>query len=148
MTGDKKARSWKDTASIIISITILIGVTAGVSMWLSATTVKDGVDYRACPRIIEGNPNATLVIKYFDSPYCMYCIKEEPSLQALHKEIGDLYRFERYDIRYCKTQVKEYRVMGTPTHVFNNTLRAFTIPGYMEKWQLEDTIRVLAEEVS
>jgi thiol-disulfide isomerase/thioredoxin len=83
------------------------------------TNFSLGADRKTCPYEVEGNLDADLVIKYIDSPYCVYCWLEEPILNRLVETKGDSFRLERYDIRYCNEIVEKYRFSGTPSFVFS-----------------------------
>jgi hypothetical protein len=99
-------------------------------------------DRMNCPYGIEGNPNADLVIKYIDSPYCIWCWFEEPILKKAVAEKGGLFMLERYDIRYCTDIVMKYRFSGTPSFVFSlkNDSKEFTHAGFIQEEELNRVI--------
>lgn len=71
-----------------------------------------------CPDA-EGGLNESFVhIKYFYSKFCPWCIKEEPILQKLVKNYGNLIHIEWYNVNNCPGLVEEYKVSGVPTLVF------------------------------
>ncbi len=100
-----------------------------------------------CPYGVEGNPNADLVIKYIDSPYCIWCWFEEPILKKAVAEKGDLFMLERYDIRYCNDIVRKYEFSGTPSFVFSlrGGSKEFTHWGFLPEEKLNDVICGLSE---
>lgn len=91
------------------------------------------IDRKKCPHKIEGNLNASFVIKYIDSPTCVWCWFEEPVLKKAVAEKGDLFRLERYDIRYCRELVRKYKLGGTPSFVFSYQTKEYTHWGYLNK---------------
>ncbi len=95
-----------------------------------------------CPYKVEGDQNANLVIKYVDSPYCFWCWLEEPILERAVATKGNLFRLERYDIRYCKDIVTEYGFSGTPSFVFSlrNDSKEFAHSGFMQEEELNRVI--------
>ncbi len=119
---------------------------------IQKSPLREGAFRQNCPHTIQGNPNATLVIKYFDNPYCPWCRKEEPILMKLEKEIGNLYRMERYDIRYCTKQVNQYKIAGTPTFIFigkgegtNGSDMQLRRDGYQEESDVTDIICTMSK---
>lgn len=103
---------------------------------------KGSIGSAECPNIIEGNLDADLKIKYFYSPFCPYCWKEEPILKEMLDKHGNAFSLERYDIRYCDKEVDKYKIMGTPAFVFskNGEDKEFKQPGFISKKQLEKII--------
>ncbi len=72
-----------------------------------------------CPDAEGGIKSAFLQIKYFYSSFCPWCMKEEPILQRLVKNYGNLVHIEWYNIRDCPKMVADYNVKGVPTFVFS-----------------------------
>lgn len=72
-----------------------------------------------CPDAEGGLDNAFLQIKYFYSKFCPWCIKEEPILEKLVKNYGNLIHIEWYNVNDCSELVNRYRVSGVPTFVFS-----------------------------
>ena len=105
---------------------------------------SEKADRTKCPYKIEGNPKADFVIKYIDSPYCIWCWLQEPVLKKLVKTKGDSFRLERYDIKYCTDIVKKYRFSGTPSFVFSveNGTKEYTHWGYINK---KDFFNIICE---
>ncbi len=108
---------------------------------------KPSFGNKSCPDKIEGNSDAPLKIKYFESPYCVYCWLEEPKLKSLLKEKGTLFSLERYDLRFCHNQTKKYGISGTPSFVFSleNGSKEYTHYGFLEKEQLEKVVCEVTE---
>jgi FKBP-type peptidyl-prolyl cis-trans isomerase 2 len=102
--------------------------------------IEDGAT--VCPDTVEGNTSAILKIKYFYSPFCPWCIKEEPILEELIQTYGHLFNIDRYDVRYCPEQVSKYQVSGTPAFVFSteNGAKEFVHPGFIERDKLKEII--------
>lgn len=106
-------------------------------------SIKDGkIGYAECPSTISGNVDANLAIKYFYSPFCPSCWKQEPILRDMLLSHGKSFSLERYDIRYCKEEVAKYRVMGTPSFVFilKNESKEFSSHGFIPKDTFESTV--------
>ena len=53
---------------------------------------RDKSDRSKCPYKTEGNLTADLIIKYIDSPYCVWCWIEEPVLKKMIETKGDLFK--------------------------------------------------------
>ncbi len=73
----------------------------------------------SCPDAIAGVDTAFLQIKYFYSKYCPWCVKEEPILQELVKNHGNLVSIEWYDVNNCQELVNQYKIGGVPSFVFS-----------------------------
>lgn len=73
----------------------------------------------SCPDAEGGMENAFLQVKYFYSRFCPWCIKEEPILQKLVRNYGNLIHIEWYNIKNCPESVDKYKVSGVPTLVFS-----------------------------
>lgn len=101
-----------------------------------------GSSSEGCPDRIQGNVNASLKIKYFESPYCVYCWLEEPILESMLETRGHLFRLERYDVRYCHNETRKYGVSGTPSFVFGmkGDSKEYTHYGFIKKEDLERVI--------
>lgn len=137
MVKDKILGIKKDTffslitwVGIFIILYIVVGLKSG------------SVGNKECPDRIQGNFNAPLLIKYFESPYCPYCWMEEPILKDLLNRRGDLFTLERYDVRYCHNETRKYRISGTPSFVFSlkNETKEYTHYGFIKKENLEKVI--------
>jgi len=115
------------------------------SIPVSEARGTDRADY--CPYEVEGNLNATLVIKYVDSAYCIWCWLEEPILKKAVAEKGDLFMLEKYDIKYCSEIVNRYGFSGTPSFVFglNEGSKEFTHWGFLSEEKLNEVICGLSE---
>lgn len=74
-----------------------------------------------CPDSAGGNNNSYLRIKYFYSDFCPWCKKEEPILQKMIGEYGELIYIEWININSCHTYVEKYQVNGVPTLVFSTS---------------------------
>lgn len=96
--------------ALLAWIAVLLILYASIS---AASSKNDG-----CPYEILGNPNASLTVKYFGSPFCVYCWIEEPILKDLVAEYPDNFAVEKYDVRYCTNETARYGIVGTPGHVF------------------------------
>lgn len=95
-----------------------------------------------CPDAISGNVDANFKIKYFYSPFCTYCWLQEPILRDMLQLHGDSFSLERYDIRYCKSEVARYKVSGTPSFVFvlKNESKEFVSYGFIPKDKFESIL--------
>lgn len=74
-----------------------------------------------CPDAEGGMGEAFLQVKYFYSEYCPWCKKEEPILQKMIDEYGNLVHIGWYNLNDCPKLVKQYEVGGVPTLVFSTT---------------------------
>ena len=101
--------------SSILSLILLIAVIALFVRMLTAPSTAQ------CPRSREGNENASLIIKYFDSPYCAACWTEKPILEKLVKEHRSLFLLEKYDIDDCKKIARSKGIGGPPGWIFNSS---------------------------
>ena len=111
---------------------------------------KGSIGSAECPDAIQGNVNANFKIKYFYSPFCHYCWKQEPILRDALKTHGNSFSLERYDIRYCKNEVARYKVSGTPSFVFilKNESKEFPSYGFIPKDKFEAIIKEQAGDIS
>ncbi len=104
----------------------------------------DSENQKNCPSKILGNISSTVKIKYFESPYCPACWKEELfAFPQLFRRMNDSFFMEKYDIRFCKDEVNRYAVVGTPTFVFQdiNSSREFVHYGYFSYTELRKMIK-------
>lgn len=74
-----------------------------------------------CPDSIGGNDQAYLRIKYFYSDFCPWCQREEPILQKIVQENGNLFYIEWFNINSCSDDVKKYKIGGVPTFIFSTS---------------------------
>ena len=74
-----------------------------------------------CPNAGGGLEKAFLQIKYFYSDFCPWCKKEEPILQKLVKNYGNLVHIGWYNINNCPNLIEKYKVSGVPTLIFSTT---------------------------
>jgi len=72
-----------------------------------------------CPDAKGGLDSAVLQVKYFYSKFCAWCMKEEPILQRLVKNQGNLVNIKWYNVRSCPELAAKYRISGVPTFVFS-----------------------------
>lgn len=128
-------RRWLFTTLEWIGIVILIIILINIK--------KGTIGNAQCPDTIQGSQEADLRIKYFYSPFCPYCWKEEPILRDMLTSYGNSLSLERYDIRYCKDEVAKYRVSGTPSFVFilKNESKEFPSYGFIPKNKFEAIIK-------
>ncbi len=140
MVGKKKKETLKAIiiwVAIIIIILLLLRVNS-----ILGGSITEAYDRGKCPYKVEGNQNADLVIKYIDSPYCLWCWLEEPVLKKAIAEKGNLFMLERYDIRYCRDIVIRYEFSGTPSFVFSlrNDSKDFAHSGFISEEELDRVI--------
>ncbi len=74
-----------------------------------------------CPDSVGGNNDSYLKVKYFYSPFCPWCKREEPILQKLVREHGNLFYIEWFNINRCPEIADKYKVSGVPTSVFSTS---------------------------
>lgn len=139
MPKKKKREGLKALISWVVIIIIFFLLFKGCSVPVSESGKTNSAD---CPDKIEGNQNANLVIKYVESPYCIWCWFEEPILKKAIAEKGDLFMLERYDIRYCGEIVEKYGFSGTPSFVFSlkDSGKEFTHWGFLPEEKLNEVI--------
>lgn len=133
MTKKKKKESTLHFILLIIAMVALLYI---IFTYLPMSPeYGDGVQRTVCPYKTEGNPNATLVIKYIDSPYCFWCMLEDRVLKKVLEKKGNSFRLDRYDIRYCKDVVNKYGFSGTPAFVFSmeNGTKEYTQSGFIKE---------------
>ena len=130
----KKIKDKKKRIYFIISLVIVLSV-----LYLFSNLAQDK-DRKNCPYKTEGNLNADFVIKYVDSPYCIWCWLEEPVLKKMVETKGDLFKLEKYDIRYCTEIVSKYKISGTPSFVFSleNGTKEFPHMGFIGEVDFAD----------
>lgn len=75
-----------------------------------------GID---CPDAKGGSDDAYLQIKYFYSKFCPWCIKEEPILNRLVQDYGNLVHIDWINTKKCAEMVDQYQISGVPTFVFS-----------------------------
>ena len=117
-------------------IYIIIILAAIVLIYMiQAVNPSEHIDRTKCPYEEEGNLSADFVIKYVDSPFCVWCWLEEPVLKKMVKTKGDSFKLERYDIRHCTSLVRKYGFSGTPSFVFGmrNSSKEYTRFGYLNE---------------
>lgn len=128
------------TTHLIFWIVLILGVLFLINYSLNAVLTHQPEE--GCPDIIEGNPNASLTIKYIYSPSCYYCQEEEPVLESLLAKYGDKFKIEYYNMQRCLDVTKYYGVKGTPYFVFNieGDPEEIEHPGFLEQDVLEEVI--------
>lgn len=129
-------RSIKNRKTIYVALGLLAVFLIFYVLFNPGVIFGGGVgDRTICPYKVEGDLESDFVIKYIDSPYCVWCWFQEPILKKAIKTKGELFRLERYDIRYCDGIVDKYRIAGTPSFVFSidGGVTEYSHMGYIEK---------------
>ena len=72
-----------------------------------------------CPDSSGGNYQSYLRIKYFYSDFCPWCVREEPILQRLVSDYGNLFYIGWFNINACYNETERYKVGGVPTFIFS-----------------------------
>ncbi len=131
----------KETLKAVISLAVLI-ILSYLIIKVSSIQIGSQTYRKNCPYGTEGNLNADLVIKYIDSPYCIWCWLEKPILKKAVAEKGEMFMLEKYDIRYCDEIVNKYGFSGTPSFVFslNDGSKEFTHYGFLSEEQFNKVI--------
>lgn len=127
----------KDSIYAIVTWVIVIALLFTFSFFRNAD-----ISNVRCPEKILGNESAKFSIKYFESPFCVYCWFEEPIIKSLVKEKGDLFSIAYYDIRYCNDEVDKYQITGTPTFVYSMGGKEYVEYGYTVK---EKVLMIICE---
>ena len=130
---------------VIVIIIILAFFIVNVEVIFGEITGAAVTEVKGCPESVQGNNESVLKIKYFHSPYCVWCWLEEPILKKLIKEKGNLFSIEKYDIRFC-SEAKKYGFTKTPSFVFifNNT-EEFLYQGFADESYLTNLICEVSE---
>jgi len=121
----------KETIYVTLAFAVLL-----VIVYITITpSGEDGKNRRECPYEVQGSDNPSFLIKYIDSPYCIWCWFEEPILKKLVAEKPDTVRIEKYDIRHCGEEIGRYGFSGTPSFVFGveGGAKEFTHSGFISK---------------
>jgi hypothetical protein len=129
-----------DDKKLLLVIVLTIVILGIITIQVSAMSNTDSYNRKLCPYTIKGNINATLNVKYFDSPYCFYCWMEQPILKRALEEKGHLFNIKKYDIRYCLEEKKKYNMPGTPGWVFINKDQEFPTYGFIKEVNLNKII--------
>ena len=131
-----KSKQYNEKLKIALYI---IGIFFVFYLFLQFTSAGER---KKCPYKIQGNLNADFVIKYIDSPYCIWCWFEEPILKKMVETKGDSFKLEKYDIRYCTEIVRRYGFSGAPSFVFSieNGTKEFSHMGFIGKEDFYDII--------
>lgn len=117
----------------VIAIIALLALTYVFVKFGGGEGNEGGIDRTQCPYSTEGNENASFVIKYIDSPYCVWCWFENSVLKEAIATKGDRFKLEKYDIRFCNDDIAKYGFSGTPSFVFGIDGKEFTHSGYIDE---------------
>ncbi len=95
-----------------------------------------------CPDAEGGLDSAVLQVKYFYSKFCAWCMKEEPILQRLAKNQGNLVNIKWYNVRSCPELAAQYSVSGVPTFVFStlNNQTEYSHYGFIYEKDLKNMV--------
>ncbi len=142
----KKKKELFKLIIILVATIVILYLLFKVAPILDSQSEK--INRMNCPYKVEGNLNATLVIKYIDSPYCFWCWIEEPILKKLVATKGNSFKLERYDIRYCTDIVRKYGFAGTPSFVFSfgDGIKEFIHSGFIDEQGLNRIICGVTED--
>ncbi len=157
---ESKKRKSYFTAIKVILVLFLVGLTISLNSKIkeyeknleneyiiegfkASFTKKIESNKNDCPNAIGGNEDAYLRIKYFTSPFCPWCIREESILKELLKEHGNLFNIRWYDVNSCREEVEKYKVGGVPTFVFSTSdeeEKEYSHYGFIYKEDLKELI--------
>ncbi len=116
---------------IVIFILLILNITLSTKIFEQKKNIYDDKKTKkndsykkislqsTCPDSVGGNNQSYLRIKYFYSDFCPWCIKEEPILQKLVEEYGNLVYIEWFGTGFCSEKANRYKVSGVPTFVFS-----------------------------
>jgi len=142
----------KENKELTISILSLIAVIVVLYLLFKYASIpsfpgENKYNRTKCPYKVEGNLSSQFVIKYIDSPYCVWCWIEEGVLKEVIAEKGSLFKLERYDIRYCPI-ARDYNISGTPSFVFSleKENKEYVHTGFVSKSQFSKIICEVAED--
>jgi len=95
-----------------------------------------------CPDEQAGNPEAKLIIKYFYSPVCFWCILEDQHLDELLQKEGQAFKLEKYTRESCNDIMQKYKLSLTPGFVFSTKKdsKEYTVDGYISQENLAKII--------
>jgi len=122
-----------------VVVALLIWCAVLILLYVSIGFVG-GEDRSKCPYKTAGNPNASLSIKYFGNPFCIWCLIGNPKIEKLTEQKGKSFFMEYYDNRYCPAEVDRFGVSAIPFFVFNDTKQAVSYPGYLEDADMRSII--------
>lgn len=135
----KKRERQKTFFTILASILLLVFL-LNIRTVVNALGLVDK-ERLQCPRQ-EGNLDANLLVKYFDTSFCMYCILEESVLKSALAKHSNKFSLQKYDVLNCAQEASKYRFSGVPAFVFvlKNASREHQVQGYINEVQFEEII--------
>ena len=110
---------------LVLNFVFSIKISETKESLVDLNSTEVGVDFAKtaaqseCPDSFGGNEQSYLRIKYFYSDFCPWCKREEPILQKLVSEYGNLVYIEWININSCSEDVDKYKIGGVPTFVFS-----------------------------
>lgn len=128
------------TSHLIFWIVLVLGVLVVINYALNSVLTHQPEN--GCPDRVEGNPNASMTIKYIYAKGCYYCEEEEPILESLLDKYGDKFKIEYYNLHKCLSVTNYYGVKGTPYFVFSieGDPEEIEHPGFLELDVLEGAV--------
>lgn len=146
------------TLTVILIIAIFINISIAVIIYqykaeLNNLIIRnsDGVsldfseinklEEKGCPDAIAGNKDSVFNIKYFYSDFCGWCKRQEPILNQLLNDKGNLFYLEFFNIGNCEKDFIQYGAIRVPTMVFKvNGFDEIIHPSFVYKKDLENLI--------
>jgi thiol:disulfide interchange protein len=119
------------------TITIIVLLIALIFVFSNIDRVFGFFGYQTrCPHAVEGNPNASVVISYFEASYCVTCWFEKPVLEKVVKEHGDKFMLQRFDADGCNALMRQNGLVGVPGWVFNRSGNSTKRMGFVSEEEL------------
>jgi len=142
MTRSKK-KNWKSKAELVVIVLVIVFV-----FWwfVRSDLLQNKPERKDCPYAVLGNQNATLVIKYFESPSCIWCAFEDNVFQKVLPAKGQWFRLEKYDLRNCNQYARSQQVFGPPGFVFLQNNESVVRHGFIGISSFEKVICDLVPE--
>jgi len=99
------------------------------------------LEVNGCPNAVAGNKESVFKIKYFYSDFCGWCKRQDPILNQLLKEKGNLFSLEFFNIDDCEREFMRYEAIRVPTLVFKvNGFDEIIHPSFIYKKDLKKLI--------
>ena len=99
------------------------------------------LEVNGCPDAVAGNKESVFNIKYFYSNFCAWCKRQDPILNQLLNDKGNLFYLEFFNIDNCEKEFIQYGAIRVPTLVFKvNGFDEIIHPSFVYKKDLENLI--------
>lgn len=110
------SKKWKKIAEWSVYIILFF------ILWQAA---RGNIGEKQCPDLIRGNTESAITIQYFYSPFCPACWTGERILEQFMQKYPSV-RYENYDARYCKEEMNDAGVRGSPAYAIKGNTTQVT----------------------